>query len=127
MALQILLGIGALALVAAAYSAAAWKVAARYGPRSLLLTCLLGSLLLVSFYFVRLPRVFPTHAYFLGVFAVILAFGLATRIVWRGIAHTAPAHALTPLPIVVATGAFLLGLLLGLLPLLVLDMLTIVG
>ena len=127
MALQTLLGIGSLALVAGTYSAVAWIVATRFGPRSLFLTWFLGSLLLVSFYAVRLPRVLPTHAYALGVFAVILAFGLATRIVWRRMAHTAPSRVPTLAPIALATGAFLLGLLLGLLPLLLLDMLAIVG
>ncbi len=127
MALHTLLGIGLLALVGATYSGVAWIVAARFGPRSLFVTWFLGSLLLVSFYAAKLPRVLPTHAYALGVFAVILAFGLATRTVWRRMAHTAPSRAINPTSFALATGAFLLGLLLGLLPLLLLDMLAIVG
>ena len=127
--MQILLAIGFLALVAGVYSSLAWKVAVRFGPRSLLLTWLLSSLLLLSFYFARRPSagLLPTHAYAIGAFAVFLAFGLATRTVRRRITHSAPSQTLTLVPIAAATGAFFLGLLVGLLPLLVLDMLTIVG
>jgi hypothetical protein len=127
--MQILLAIGFLALVAGVYSSLAWKAAVRFGRRSLLLTWLLGSLLLLSFIFARRPPagMLPTHAYAIGAFAVFLAFGLATRTVGRRITHSAPSQTLTLFPIAAATGAFFLGLLVGLLPLLMLDMLTIVG
>jgi hypothetical protein len=123
-----LLGIVILAVTAGTYSFLAWTAAARFGRRALFFVWPAASLLLVGCYLTAQPHrpgFLPAHAYAIGVFAVFLAFGLSTRSLWRRLATPAASPVLGLSAIVGATGAFFVGLILGLLPLLVLDMLTV--
>ena len=124
MAIRFLLGLGVLALIAGTYSVLAWKAALRFGPRALLIAWASGSLLLGFYYFVvrPLPREVPIYISVVGGFAVVLAFGLATRSVRKRVALAEP---IALAPIAAACGAFFLGLFLGLVPLLILDMLPV--
>jgi len=101
----------------------AWKLAARFGPRVLLLTCPLA-----AFVFLALERWraaaqsgLPTSMVIISAFAVLLAFSLASRSVWRRVQRL---ERFSVRALAGAGGAFLLGMLVGLLPALVLDIIS---
>ena len=119
-----LVGLALLFVIAVAYSALVWQLAVRFGPKALFLTCPVAALA-----FLALERwqtapqaVLPTSMVVIGAFAALLAFALASRSVWRRVQRAEPlsVRALTS-----AGGAFLLGMLLGLLPALVLDVFAV--
>jgi len=125
MAIRLLLNLAIFAAIGATYSVLAWRAAQRFGLRVLLLAWPAASLLLIVFYAVAQsppPGVLSTHANAIGMFAIFLAFGLSTRTVRN---HLIRLDAkLSPRIIAGATGAFFLGFILGLLPLLMLDILA---
>ena len=130
MALSYVLGITILALLAAVYSVLAWKAGARFGHRILLLTWPAASLLLLVYCYLTVVRTatgfFTADMYITAVFAIFLAFGLTTRSIWRGLTRLDYSRHVTISAVVRAAGAFFLGLVLGVVPLLVLDIFRLV-
>jgi hypothetical protein len=108
---------------------AVWTAARRFGLPGVLALWLLASLLLLGFYAWRLSQVspwpLPPRMVFVGAFAVLLAFGLAARSIWRSV-QTYPPTPLPPLPVALkAAGFWVLGFVGGLLPLLVMDIINL--